>query len=186
MAYVLRLQGQRVGLIMAGIPHATKCRGWWGYEGLPTQWQVLDLCRIWLDPSVQVGGLFHRPQWLPGFTDRKGIFRSTLASWFIGRVLERVQEDRVSLWPPVYLHDPYHIRLVISYHDPAHHKGTIYKASGAEPVYTAEVETGGEVGEIKKPIPGPAGKYCWAWRLAAPEWAWQDIKIRQPRTVRMF
>jgi hypothetical protein len=57
-----------------------------------------------------------------------------VASWFIGQVLERIQEDWVSLWPPVYLDNPYHIRLVISYHDPAHHKGTIYKASGAEPL----------------------------------------------------
>lgn len=188
MVYVLWLDNQRVGLIMVGLPHATRCGGWWGYPGLPTQWQVLDLCRIWLHPAIQIGGELVG-DWLPGFTDRKGVFRPTVASWFIGEVLARVQQDRVSLWPPVYLDEPYHIRLVISYHDPQYHRGTIYKVSGAEPVYTEEKEVplpGGEIVTIKKALPGPSGKFCWAWRMERPCWDWQDIEIRQPRTVRMF
>lgn len=62
----------RVGLVMLGIPHATRCGGWWGYDGLPTQWQVVDLCRIWLDPAVQTGGWLCDPRFVPGYTDRPG------------------------------------------------------------------------------------------------------------------
>jgi hypothetical protein len=50
-------QGVRMGLVMLGIPHATRCGGWWGYEGLPTQWQTVDLCRIWLSAYYQRGGM---------------------------------------------------------------------------------------------------------------------------------
>lgn len=109
MAYVVYHGSRRVGLVMAGIPHATRCRGWWGYPGLPTQWQVVDLNRIWLDPVVQTGGDLARPGLVPGFTDRKGVFRPTVASWVIGQVLGRIQKDRVSLWPPVFpFQSPFH------------------------------------------------------------------------------
>ena len=87
MVYVLRNEKddmQRgLGLVMLGIPHATKCRGWWGYPGLPTQWQVVDLCRIWLYPNVQAGGHFCDPDTLPRLGDRPGNWRSTVANWGI-------------------------------------------------------------------------------------------------------
>lgn len=172
MVYII---GDRLGLVMAGIPHATRCKGWWGYEGLPTQWQVLDLCRIWLDPRCQPGGELAHPGYVPGFTDRKGIFRPTVATWAIHQVLNRIQQDRVSLWPPVYPSQPYHIRLVISYHDPRFHKGTIYKLTRALPMYKKD----------NVPIPGPAGKFGWCWPLSQPSWEWSEITILQPRTMRL-
>ena len=176
MVYVVEAQGERAGLVMLGIPHATRCRGWWGYPGLPTQWQVVDLCRIWLDPRVQAGGEWCQPGQMPGYTDRRGQWRPTVASWLIGEVLGRVQVDRVSLWPPVYPAQPYHIRLAISYHDPQCHRGAIYRAAQAEPLY---------LDRQGRAVPGPAGKFGWGWRLAEPEWGWQDIRIAQPRTLRL-
>lgn len=176
MVYVLRLDGRRVGLVMVALPHAARCRGWWGYVGLPTQWQTLDLCRIWLDPELQGNGRLCRPDVVPGFIDRRGAWRPSTPSWMIETILGRVQEDRVSLYPPVYLEQPYHIRLVISYHDPLHHKGTIYKATNALPMYTDEGTA----------VPGPSGKFGWCWQLDAPLWQWQDIHILKPRTIRMF
>lgn len=173
----VRQAPQRVGLVMVGIPHATKCGGWWGYPGLPTQWQVVDLCRIWLDPAVQSGGFWCEPGIVPGFTDRHGTFRPTVASWAIRSVLDRVQEDRLSLWPPVYPEQPYHILLAISYHDPQYHRGTIYKVTNAQAMYT---DADGQ------PRPGPSGKYGWCWRLSEPDWTYEDIHIRQPRTMRLF
>lgn len=177
MVYVIHLfdEAIRVGLIMAGIPHATRCKGWWGYEGLPTQWQTLDLCRIWIDPRCQIGGEYAKPGYVPGFTDRKGIFRPTVATWAIHQVLDRVQVDRVSLWPPVYINQPYHIRLVISYHDPKFHQGKIYRLTNAKPMYT----------RAKEIIPGSSGKYGWCWELPQPSWVWDQIKIQQPRTMRL-
>lgn len=175
--YVIQLPaGQPVGLVIISLPHATRNRGWWGYPGLPTQWQVVDISRIWLSPLVQIGGDLCRPLMVPGFVDRRGDWRPAVATWAIGEVLKSVGEDRVSLWPPVYLDQPYHIRLAISYHDPQYHSGTIYRQSKALPMYTDDAGS---------PIVGPSGKYGWCWKLSEPTWTWQDIHIRQPRTLRM-
>lgn len=189
MAYIIRdasqttpaaARGVRIGLVMLGIPHATRCGGWWGYEGLPTQWQVVDLARIWLSAYYQRGdmGIYAQPGIVPGYTDRHGTFRPTVATWAIGEVLARVQADRVRLWPPVYVDQPYHIELAISYSDPKFHKGTIYRHAGALPMYTDASSSA--------PIPGPSGKYGWAWRLPAPQWTWQDLDRIKPRTLRLL
>ena len=177
MVYTVDWKQMRVGMIMLGIPHATKCRGWWGYDGLPTQWQVVDLCRIWIDPDFQRGGSMCRPDVVPGFHDRSGRWQPAVATWAIAEVLSRVQADRVRLWPPVYPAQPYHIRLAISYHDPQYHRGTIYRHSHAEPMYT---DAAGQ------PVPGSSGKYGWCWRLPAPAWEWDALTGISPRTLRMF
>ena len=167
---------ERMGLVILGIPHATRCRGWWGYEGTPTQWQVVDLSRIFLFPIVQAGGELCQPGVVPGYTDRRGVWRPTVATWAIAEVLRRVQADRVRLWPPVYPSQPYHIRLAISYSDPKFHRGTIYKQAHAAPMYT---DSSGQ------PVPGPSGKYGWAWRLPEPGWGWQELDDIRPRTMRL-
>lgn len=175
MVYLVEYEGACLGLAMLGIPHATRCGGWWGYPGLPTQWQVVDLCRVWLDPRIQAGGELCQPGIVPGrFVE--GVYLPNTASWLIGQVLKRIQRDRVSLWPPVFPEQPYHIRLVISYHDPAHHLGTIYKATNALPMYKNEQQ---------QPIPGSSGKYGWCWKLPKPDWGWWQIPILQPRTMRL-
>jgi hypothetical protein len=94
-----------------------------------------------------------------------------------GYVAERVQRDRVALWPPVYTAEPYHIELAISYCDPQYHRGTIYRESKALPMF---VDAAG------LPIPGSSGKYGWAWRLPEPQWNWQELNDIRPRTMRMF
>lgn len=177
MVYVVRYAGRRVGLVMLGIPHATRCGGWWGYPGLPTQWQVVDLCRIWFDPSLQAGGELCAYGHVPGFLDRHGVFRPTVATWAIGEVLGRVQRDRVALWPPVYPSEPYHILLAISYSDPHFHRGRIYQLAGADPMYTDR---------RGQPKPGPSKKFGWCWKLPRPTWTWSDLTDIQPRTMRMF
>jgi hypothetical protein len=179
MAYIVSLGDKpafRVGVIMVGIPHATKNKKWWGYPGLITQWQVVDLCRIWMDPRIQAGGEWCNETLIPGFVDRRGVWRPRTASWAIERVLDQVQRDRVSLWPPVYPDQPYHIRLAISYHDPKFHKGTIYRKMGWTPMYRDDQ------GDA---VLGSSGKFGWCWPLAEPQWGWEEIKIRQPRTMRL-
>ena len=93
MVYVIRRDDWRVGLVVLGIPHATRCTGWWGYPDLPTQWQVVDLSRIWIDPDLQAGGFWCEPGSVPGYTDRHGVFRPTVATWAISEVLGRVQAE---------------------------------------------------------------------------------------------
>lgn len=180
MAYIIRHAGTPVGLVMLGIPHATRCQGWWGYPGLITQWQVVDLCRIWISPFYQPGeyGIYTRERGVvPGFVDRRGTFRPTTATWAIGEVLQRVQADRVRLWPPVYPDQPYHIELAISYSDPKFHKGTIYREAHAQPMYTQTAHD---------PVPGPSGKFGWAWRLGRPAWEWGELSDIKPRTMRLI
>jgi hypothetical protein len=177
MVYTIDWHKMRVGLVMLGIPHATKCTGWWGYEGLPTQWQVIDLCRIWLDPDFQRGGCMCRSDVVPGYTDRKGIFRPTTATWAIAEILRRVQADRVRIWPPVYPDQPYHIRLAISYHDPRFHRGTIYRQTGAVPM---------NIDGQGNPTAGSSGKVGWCWPLPEPDWTWNELTDIKPRTLRMF
>lgn len=176
MAYILRRDGIPCGLVIVGIPHATRCNGWWGYPGLPTQWQVVDLCRIWLSPVVQRGGYWAEPGIVPGYIDRHGTFRPTVATWLIKQVLAAVQVDRVRLWPPVYPDQPYQIELAISYHDPRFHRGTIYREAQALPMYQF----------AGVPVAGASGKYGWCWRLPSPAWSWEELDDIQPRTLRLL
>lgn len=179
MCYFIRHSGYpfRLGCIILGIPHATRCGGWWGYPGLPTQWQVVDLSRIYIDPELQAGGSRCAPGAVPGFTDRRGIWRPAVASWAIHEVLARVQRDRVALWPPVYIDEPYHIRLAISYHDPLHHTGAIYRAARALPMYRDK---------CGQPVAGSSGKFGWCWMLDEPEWGWAELDGIRPRTMRLI
>ena len=89
MVYVLDYHTIPVGLVMLGIPHATRCGGWWGYPGLPTQWQVVDLCRIWLAPAIQHDNYWCKPDVVPGFYDRRGMFRPTTPTWAISEEIGR-------------------------------------------------------------------------------------------------
>lgn len=177
MCYLVKHEGERKGCVILGIPHATRCGGWWGYPGLPTQWQCVDLCRVYIHPDLQAGGFWCYPGEVPGFTDRHGVWRPSVASWAIHEVLARVQRDRVALWPPVYLEQPYHILLGVSYSDPAFHRGTIYRAAKALPMYT---DADGQ------PIPGSSGKYGWCWRLPEPAWNWAELDGIRPRTMRLI
>ena len=176
LAYVLWRGRERLGLVIVGLPHATRCKGWWGEGEKRTQWQVVNLARIWLDPAVQTGGDLARPGAVPGFTDRRGIWRPAVASWTIHQVLARIQRDWVARWPPVFPGQPYHVRLVISYCDPAYHKGTIYQAAGARPLYT------NKDGRARL---SPAGKFCWYWSLPEPEWTWDELENIRPRNLRL-
>lgn len=177
MVYIVRYDDIPCGLVMLGIPHATRCGGWWGYPGLVTQWQVVDLCRIWLSSALQVGGFWCEPGTVPGFVDRRGVWRPAVATWAISEVLQRLQRDRVALWPPVYLEQPYHIRLAVAYQDPKFHRGTIYRHSQALPMY---------VDSADRPIAGPSGKFGWAWKLPEPTWNWQELTDIRPRTMRLI
>jgi len=135
--YAVLLENYRVGLLLFGRPEATRCYPWYGSveeagSGLVevTRWQVLNLARVWLSSAVQVGGSLCTPDLVPGYYDRKGIWRSTLASTVIGTAAQRIGFDYLVRRPPVFLDEPYQIEWLLSYCDPAYHKGTIYRESG--------------------------------------------------------
>ena len=128
-----------LGLFLLGRPQATKVAEWYG--GVQdvkagrcecTRWQVLNLARVWISPVFQPGGVGYRADWLPGFMDRKGEFRSTLASSAISAMAARVGFDYLMRRPPCFLDEPYQIDWLLSYCDTRLHKGTIYQAAGFE------------------------------------------------------
>lgn len=140
LAYLVHCGGACVGCLIFGRPEATRC-----YDGALTygsqadvaagraefdRWEVLNLSRVWLDPIVQRGGQWYGAACLPGFLDRRGVWRSTLVSHVIGLTLARVGYDYLAQHPPVDCAYPYAIRTVLSYCDTRRHKGTIYRAAG--------------------------------------------------------
>jgi hypothetical protein len=140
VAYLVRLHTEPVGCLIFGRPESTRCyRGGLTYGSLAdvqagraqySRWEVLALTRVWLSPEVQVGGAASQPDVLPGFVDRRGVWRSTLASWCIRAALERVRLDYLLLHPPVFPEEPYQLRVCLSYCDTRQHRGTLYRVSG--------------------------------------------------------
>jgi hypothetical protein len=134
-----------IGILIFGRPEATRC-----YQGKLTygsgadvasgrarfdRWEVLNLARVWFAPVVQPGGALYREgaeSLLPGFVDRRGVWRSTLASTVIRHVLDLVRRDYLLRYPPCFLDEPYQLCALLSYCDTRLHKGTLYRASGFE------------------------------------------------------
>lgn len=108
-----RPDGRPVGFIIFATIHYTKLGGEFGYPGLPTKWQVLSLARLWLHPDYQRGGQLCTPDNLPGFVDRTGEFRSTLATHVIDMALDVVQSRWLEVHPPRFLDQPYHILIEV-------------------------------------------------------------------------
>lgn len=140
-AYSVILHDIAVGLLMFGRPEATRVNGWYGgvddvHAGRceVTRWQVLNLARVWFDPVVQPGGSLHHAT--PGYRDRRGVWRSTLASDAIRLASQRIGVDYLVRRPPCFLDEPYQIEYLMSYCDRKLHRGTIYRAAGFELVRT--------------------------------------------------
>lgn len=140
MAYHILLHDDLIGVMIYGRPQSTCCyQGPLTYGGICDvmagrakydRWTILNLARVWLDPRVQTGGMWYTPELLPGYVDRNGVWRSTLASHVVKTSLTRVNRDYLLYKPPVYMDDPYEIRVVLSYCDTRVHRGTLYAASG--------------------------------------------------------
>jgi hypothetical protein len=143
VALLVTLFEKRVGCLIFGRPEATRVNGWYGsVDDVRTgkcrlsRWEVLNLARVWLDPSLQKdGGQWYHPPGLPGpsvlpgFYDRKRVWHSCAASSVIDLALERIVFDFLSCKPPVWMEEPYAIREILSYSDSRRHKGTLYRAS---------------------------------------------------------
>lgn len=121
LAYLVMFGNERVGCLMFGRPEAQRCNGWYGsVEDVLagtcrlTRWQVLNLARVWLHPSIQFGG----EQFIPN-----------AATIVIAQALRRVPFDYLASRPPCFLDEPYEIRECLSYCDSRIHAGVIYRAA---------------------------------------------------------
>lgn len=150
--------GKPSGFIVFCSVHFTKLRGEFGYEGLPTQWQVLSLARLWLHDN------------LPRNSE----------SCFVGKALRRVQKRWLEIHPPKFPDEPYHVRKVISFCETERFLGTIYKATNFR-------YSGHTVSQRRHPPTRgrtladgtPLARYI--FDLKQPLWSW-----RQPLQARLF
>lgn len=126
---VCQPDGRPAGFIVFASVHFTRLAGEFGYERLPTKWQVLSLARLWIHPDFQSGGCLYSSDILPGFINRKGEFESTLATEFIGAAMGEIQVRWLEVHPPRFLEQPYHILKVISFANMNLFSGTVYEAA---------------------------------------------------------
>lgn len=136
--YAIEVMGALAGVLLFGRPQATVTRPWYGSLAdlaagrvACSRWAILNLARVYLLPQVQAGGVMCIPELLPGYVDRRGVWRSRLASTAIEMACERVVLDYLLARPPVFLDEPYEIRWILSYQAPIH-RGVIYRESGFE------------------------------------------------------
>lgn len=126
--------GRLYGLVVMKKPQHHQQRGLFGYKGLPTSWQVLDLARVWIHPRLQMD---HYAKGVsPNSKLNEAGFKTydlrplNVFSQLVSKVLKHVQADWLDHHPPRFLNLPYHIEVIISYCDLAHHDGAAYRASG--------------------------------------------------------
>lgn len=130
MGYVLMLGEERLGCLLFGRTESTRC-----YQGDLTygsqadvsskrarfdRWEIVNLARVWLDPSCA--------SWGHGW----------LVTWAIGQALRRVVVDYLHEYPPCFLDEPWRLRVCLSYCDTRIHQGTIYRAAGFKLARTNE------------------------------------------------
>jgi len=178
--FIVRLRSDPdslAGVLVFSRPEATRCADWYGSVDDvdagrcdSTRWQVLNLARVWIAPSYQTGGQLCTADYVPGYTDRRGRFRSTLASTILRTAIGQIGYEYLRLRPPCFLEEPYRIRWLLSYCDTRLHRGVIYAASGFDLYKT-----------------NPKG--IQTWRIRLPDLtAQQDANIRSiaathPRSV---
>jgi hypothetical protein len=107
--------GNPSGFIIFASVHFTKLKGQFGYDGLPTKWQVLMLARLWLHDN------------LPRNSE----------TVVIGKCLRQSGHERMSLvqrrWlevhPPRFPNEPYHILKILSDCNIDRFRGEVYRAA---------------------------------------------------------
>lgn len=139
--------GAPSGFIMFASVHFTKLKGEFGYEGLPTKWQVLCLSRLWLHDN------------LPKNSE----------SCTVGRALRQVQRRWLEVHPPRFPDEPYHVLKVISYCELRYHLGTIYKATNFR--YSGNTESKPRHKNTRGNGQGELARYI--YDLPKPRWRWE-------------
>lgn len=137
--------GRPHGVIVFKKPQHHKQKNLFGYPGLPTSWQVLDMARVWI-----------HPQWQRTADNGHSLCMFTR---MVSKCLRRVQRDWLAHHPPRYPDLPYHVRLIISYCQLEHHDGTAYRAASFEPVgLTNDGEKEIYIKHLRQPL--------YSWRVA--------------------
>lgn len=136
----VRLDGEWVGCLVFCRPESNRrYKGELTYGSKEDQstgratfdrWEVLNLARVWFSPDVQAGGRLCQEGIVPGFVDRKRIFRTTFASTVVRMGIDAIKFHYLMVYPPCFIEEPYQIRVVLSYCDTRVHRGVLYRSSG--------------------------------------------------------
>ena len=141
--------GAPSGFIMFASIHFVRLHGEFGYEGLPSKWQVLSLSRLWLHDN------------LPRNSE----------TCTIAKALKRVQRRWLEVHPPRFPDQPYHVRKVISYADTRYHRGTIYRAANFRD--TGRTHSRKRHRNTKGPGLDGAELIRFIYDLPEPKWKWR-------------
>lgn len=123
--------GRLWGFVVMKKPQHLRQKDLFGVPGQPTAWQVLDLARVWIHPSLQGESATEF------FTNRAGQRAPrnlNVFSQMVSKVIKRVQWDWLEVHPPRFPELPYHILVIISYCQLDHHDGIGYRASGFQSI----------------------------------------------------
>jgi hypothetical protein len=117
LAYWITLDDEPVGVLLFAYPRMS--RPFQGYGPM----NLLELARMWLDPSVQ--GLY--------VTDSAGNRHAfSVGTCAVGMALRQVRHEWATKYPKLP-----HIEAVVSWADQEHHEGTIYRAANFREVGTS-------------------------------------------------
>lgn len=149
----LASDGRPHGIIVFKKPQHHKQRALFGHPGLPTSWQILDMARVWVHPSLQ------SCRWIGPDRSGKIVTHSLcIFSRMVALSLARVQRDWIAHHPPRFPDLPYHVELILSYCDRQHHQGVGYRASG----FTLHGPTADDTKDL------------YVRHLRLPRWRWSD------------
>lgn len=142
--------GKPSGFIIFASIHFTKLKNEFGFDGLPTKWQVLNLSRLWLHDDLPKNG----------------------ATCTIAKSLKLVQRRWLEVHPPKLLNEPYHVLKIISFCDLSLHQGTIYKAAN----FRLSGQTISHYRKNGKRGKGGRKMLRFIYDLKKPNWEYKDIK----------
>lgn len=170
---------QPCGFIVFSTLQYTRLKGEFGYPGLPTQWQVLHLARLWLHDDLPYNS----------------------ETCVMAKAHHLVQQRWLEVHPPRFPDQPYHIRKIISYADLRYHVGTVYRAANYRCLGDRVVRAGAyakaarwdynqlsmfeaETGGAPDGVAADEDRMlrCFVFDLPEPDWKWQP----ESRQLEMF
>ncbi len=131
LAYWIEVDGTRVGVVLFALPRMSV--SFHGYHPM----SLIELARLWIDPSVQGTRVF----------DRVGHEHSfAIAGCAVALALRRIRTD----WRQKYPHLP-DLRACVAWADTSLHRGTVYRATNFREVGTSG---GRQPGRWTRPVGG--------------------------------
>jgi hypothetical protein len=144
LAYIIQREREWVGCLIFARPQCARVKHWYGRleevrsgQCLYTQWEVINLARVYLVPWIQRGYVVQPGAQVdevccpPLFAPDEPVphYIQHAASMMIGEALRRVVVDYLLSYPPAFPSEPWRLRQCLSYCDGTKFNCTLYQAS---------------------------------------------------------